>query len=182
MAASRGLIAISLLALLSTAACGGGGGGNSSADDQEEPAPEVTGSGKVPAIPAAAPAGPALAEADSQNGDFRLSITEASRSNGVLTLKARVTLLGGQTGNRTLLYESDSRELYVVAGDQKYMILKDNENDPLTTADGYSPTFRQLGGTNMWWGKFPAPPPEVKSVAFYFKNFLPVENIPITDR
>ncbi|HEX9946763.1 MAG TPA: OmpA family protein [Allosphingosinicella sp.] len=72
-------------------------------------------------------------------------------------------MLGGPSGSRTLLYPSDSKEPYLVAGDQKYIILKDSEGDPLTTYEGYSPNFRQVGSTNAWWGKFPAPPPEVKT-------------------
>jgi hypothetical protein len=145
-------------------------------------APQVTGPEPAPQVPPPAPQGPALAEANSQNGDFRMAVTEASRSNGVLTVKARVTLLDGETGSRRLLYSSDADELYLVSGDQKYMILKDNEGVPLTTSDGYDPSFRRLGDTNMWWGKFPAPPPEVRTVSLYFKNFEPAENIPITDR
>ena len=154
--------------------------GNSA--DAAARAPEVSGPSPAPAAPAVAAQAPALAEAESQNGNYRLSVTEASRSNGVLTIKARVTLLSGETGNRRLLYESEARELYLLAGDQKFMILKDNEGDPLTTEDGYSPGFDRLGDTNSWWAKFPAPPPEVKSVGLYFRGFLPVENIPITDR
>lgn len=173
---SAGLLAIALggCELRDTNASNGG--------EADPAAPAVTRAPDSPEVPAASPQGPALAEADSQNGEIRLSVTEAVRSNGVLTIKARTTLLGGATGSRTLLYPSDSKELYLVAGDQKYIILKDSEGDPLTTYDGYSPNFRQVGSVNNWWGKFPAPPPEVKSVGLYFKNFLPVENIPITDR
>ena len=141
------------------------------------PMPAPTGS----AVPAAAPQDPSLGDAESQNGQFRLSVTEASRTGGVLTIKARFTLLGGETGSRRLLYPSDNEDLYVLAGDQKYMILKDNEGVALAP-EGYDPTFSQLGGTSSWWGKFPAPPPEVKAVGFYFKDFAPVENVAITDR
>ena len=150
--------------------------------DAADASPQVSGPAPAASVPAPAPQGPALAESDSQNGEVRLAVTEASRSNGVLTIKARFTLLGGETGDRRLLFESDARDLYVLAGDQKFMILKDNEGDPLTTEDGYRPRFDRLGDTNSWWAKFPAPPPDVKSVGLYFRDFIPVENIPITDR
>ena len=181
------LLRTTALAFLSLAACevreeNEVAAETTAAAEDEGSEPEVRGPAPARAVPAPAPQGPALAEADSQNGEFRMAVTEATRSNGVLTLKARVTLLGGETGSRRLLYSSDADDLYIVAGDQKYMILKDNEGEPLTTVDGYYPSFRQLGGTNTWWGKFPAPPPEVRSVGFYFKDFLPLENIPITDR
>lgn len=130
--------------------------------------------------PAAAANAPSLGDADSQNGQFRMSVIEATRTGGVLTIKARVTLLGGETGTRRLLYPSDTKDLYVLAGDQKYMILKDNEGVALAP-EGYEPGFSQLGGTSTWWGKFPAPAPEVKAVGFYFKDFAPVENVPIRD-
>lgn len=182
MSSRSGLQMAGLLAAVALAGCEMRDTSASNGADGEAKAPEVTRSPEAPEPPEPTPQGQALAEADSQNGEFRLAVTEAVRSNGVLTLKARVTLLGGESGRRTLLYPSDSKELYLVAGDQKYIILKDSEGDPLTTNDGYSPNFRRVGGVNNWWGKFPAPPPEVKSVGFYFKDFLPVENIPITDR
>lgn len=182
MTSRSGLRLAGLVAAAALAGCEMRDTSASNSAEGEANAPEVTRSPEAPEPPAPTPQGPALAEADSQNGEFRLAVTEAVRSNGVLTLKARVTLLGGESGSRTLLYPSDSKELYLVAGDQKYIILKDSEGDPLTTDDGYSPNFRRIGAVNNWWGKFPAPPPEVKSVGFYFKNFLPVENIPITDR
>lgn len=130
--------------------------------------------------PAAAASAPSLGDADSQNGQFRLSVIEATRTGGVLTIKTRVTLLSGETGGRWLLSSSDNKDLYVLAGDQKYMILKDNEGVALAP-EHYAPTFAQLGGTSTWWGKFPAPPPEVKAVGFYFKDFAPVENVAIKD-
>ena len=150
--------------------------------DTEASAPEVSGPPPKPEIPERTPQGPALAEADSQNGDVRMAVTEASRSNGVLTIKARTTLVQGDTGFRRLLYDSDWEDVYYVTGDQKVMMLRDNEGDALSTEGGYAPTFDQLGDTNQWWGKFPAPPPEVRTISFYFKDFLPMENIPITDR
>ena len=183
MGARLGLAAVVALGTLALAGCEirdanenkGGAGEQASTPQAAAPAPP-------PTLPPPAQQGPALAEADSQNGDFRMAVTDATRSNGVLTIKARVTLLNGETGSRRLLHSSDAADLYLVAGDQKYIILKDNEGEPLTTSGGYIPSFRQLGDTNSWWGKFPAPPPEVKAVSFYFKDFLPLENIPITDR
>lgn len=130
--------------------------------------------------PAAAASAPSLGDADSENGQFRLSVIEATRTGGVLTIKARATLLGGETGSRRLLHSFENDDLYVLAGDQKYMILKDNEGVALAPED-WSGSFSQLGGTSTWWGKFPAPPPEVKAVGFYFKNFAPIENVPIKD-
>lgn len=156
--------------------------GEAEQEESAAKAPEVTGPEPAPQVPPPAPQGPALAEANSQNGDFRMAVTEATRSNGVLTIKARVTLLDGETGSRRLLYSSDADKLYLVSGDQKFMILKDNEGVPLTTSDGYDPSFRRLGDSNLWWGKFPAPPPEIRTVSLYFKDFEPAENIAITDR
>lgn len=143
-------------------------------------APAMPAASAPPLVPAAAPQGPALGEADSENGQFRLAVTEATRTGGVLTIKARVTLLAGETGSRRVLYSSDNDDLYVLAGDQKYMMLKDNEGVALAPEE-FQPDFEQLGGTATWWGKFPAPPPEVKAVGFYFKNFTPVENVAIRD-
>ena len=145
-------------------------------------APQVSGPALEPERPAQTPERPALAEADSQNGDIRMAVTEASRSNGVLTIKARTVLVKGQTGKRTLLFGDEFDEVYYVAGDQKFMILRDNAGEALSTEGGYDPTYDQIGDTDQWWGKFPAPPPEVRTISFYFKDFLPMENIPIADR
>jgi hypothetical protein len=162
-------------------ACGSGDRNPMAANEQGAvSAPSMPAASAPPLVPPAAPQGPSLGEADSQNGQFRLSVTEAVRTGGVLTIKARVTLLGGETGSRRLLYSSDNEDLYVLAGDQKYMMLKDNEGVALAPKD-FAPKFDQLGGGATWWGKFPAPPPEVKAVGFYFKDFAPVENVAIKD-
>jgi hypothetical protein len=176
---------VSFFSLVALAGCEMRDTGNSAGSSTGEASPAVT----APAMPSgteaapapAAAAAPSLGDADSQNGQFRLSVIEASRTGGVLTIKARFTLLGGATGSRRLLHSFDNDDLYVLAGDQKYMMLKDNEGVALAPKD-YAPTFAQLGASSTWWGKFPAPPPEVKAVGFYFKDFAPVENVAIMDR
>ena len=183
MAEPRLIVAV--LSVAALAGCEMRDNGNSMGNSTSEAAPAVT-APPMPSATAATPApaaasGPSLGEADSQNGQFRLAVTEATRTGGVLTIKARVTLLGGETGSRRLLHSFDNEDLYVLAGDQKYMMLKDNEGVALAPED-FAPSFTQLGGTATWWGKFPAPPPEVKAVGFYFKEFAPVENVAITDR
>ena len=164
-------------------------GGCEARNANETAANEEPGAVKAPAMPtaeappavvSAAASAPSLGDAESQNGQFRMSVIEATRTGGVLTIKTRVTLLGGETGARRLLYSFDNDDLYVLAGDQKYMILKDNEGVALAPKD-FNPTFAKLGATSTWWGKFPAPPAEVRAVGFYFKDFAPVENVPIKD-
>ena len=177
-------IAAGAAAALTLSACEVRDKGSNAAEatDGAADSPEVSGPATAPSLPAPAPEQRALGESDSQNGDFRLAVTEASRSNGVLTLKARVTSIAGESGRRRILYGSDADKTYLISGDQKYLMLKDNEGVPLTTADGYDPSFSRLGDSNAWWAKYPAPPPEVKSIGLHFQGFLPIENIPIADR
>lgn len=177
----RQVLAAVVIVGMAVSACGSGDGNRMEANGQASvTAPSMPEVSAPPLVPAASTQGPSLGDADSQNGQFRLSVTEATRTGGVLTIKARVTLLGGETGTRRLLYSFDNEKLYVLAGDQKYMMLKDNEGVALAPED-FAPTFAQLGGTATWWGKFPAPPAEVRAVGFYFKDFAPVENVAIKD-
>jgi hypothetical protein len=110
-----------------------------------------------------------------------MSVTELSRSNGILTLKADVILLEGPGGRYTLLAHHE--DVYLVSGDQKYLMLEDNTGDLLAANTGFlTPTLQRVGGRASWWAKYPAPPAEVKRIDVYFKGFMPIENVPISDK
>ena len=128
----------------------------------------------------ALPAGQSLGQSSDSKSEVRMDVVEAVRSGGVLTVKTRFTLVAGKTGSRVLPGSSAS-EVYLQAADKKYMLLKDDHDKELMASNGY-PSFDQLGATQTWWGKYPAPGPEVKAINFFFYGFDPVENVAITDR
>ncbi len=155
--------------------------------DQTAPAADSPLSAAVtPGLPSSSPAAapPAadtsLGQAMDSKGELRLEVTEAVRTGGVLTVKTRVTMTGGKAGSRPLPGASTG-EVYLTAADKKYLLLKDDHDKELMSSNSY-PNFDQVGATQRWWGKFPAPAPEVKAVNFYFYGFDPVENVAITDR
>ncbi len=155
--------------------------------DQTAPAANAGSSAAVtPALPNSSAATPppaseaSLGQAMDSKGELRLEVTEAVRTGGVLTVKTRVTMTGGKAGSRPLPGASTG-EVYLTAADKKYLLLKDDHDKDLMSSNSY-PTFDQVGATQRWWGKFPAPAPEVKAINFYFYGFDPVENVAITDR
>jgi hypothetical protein len=155
--------------------------------DQPAPAANNESSTAVtPSLPSSSPttvasaAVTSLGQAIDSKGELRLEVTEAIRTGGVLTIKTRVTMTGGKAGSRPLPGASTA-EVYLTAADKKYLLLKDDHDKELMSSNSY-PNFDQVGATQRWWGKFPAPAPEVKAVNFYFYGFDPVENVAILDR
>ena len=155
--------------------------------DQTVPAANNSSSAAVtPGLPSSSPAtappvaDTSLGQAMDSKGELRLDVTEAVRTGGVLTIKTRVTMTGGKSGSRPLPGASTG-EVYLTAADKKYLLLKDDHDKDLMSSNSY-PNFDQVGSTQRWWGKFPAPASEVKAVNFYFYGFDPVENVAVTDR
>lgn len=134
----------------------------------------------ISGVPAATQSAAALGQAADGKGELRMEVTEATRSAGVLTVKARFVMTGGKAGVRPLP-GSSTDQVYLTAADKKYMLLKDDHDKPLMSSELF-PNFDQVGASRTWWGKFPAPAPEVKAVNFYFSGFDPVENVALTDR
>lgn len=140
----------------------------------------------TPALPgAAAPAAPppaavSLGSSEDAKSEVKLDVVEATRAGGVVTMRVRLTLIGGKSGGRPIPGSTYSG-IYLSAADKKYMLLKDDADKELMSTN-YYPDFAQIGATSTWWGKFPAPAAEVKAINFYFNDFAPVENVALTDR
>lgn len=146
-------------------------------------APAVTTPGMPDATPTPVPVQPAAASLGTSadaTSEVKLDVIEAVRAGGIVTIRTRLTLVGGKTGNRAIP-GAVTNGIYLSAADKKFMLLKDDADKPLMSTNTY-PTFDRIGATATWWGKFPAPGPEVKAVNVYFNDFAPVENIALTDR
>ena len=167
------------VAIVSLAACQQRGADNVA--DVAAPAATTPGL-PAPAASTAAPAaaGPSLGQSMDAKEELRLDVIEATRAGGILTLRTRITLVGGKSGSRPVP-GSVSDGIYVSAADKKYLVLKDDAGKALMS-NNYYPSFDQIGASSTWWAKFPAPPPEVKAIDFYFNDFTPVGNVAITDR
>jgi len=190
-----------LLAAFAIAACGGGepaeeGGedsgiaaaGEGNLDPDGMPADDDRATGAPAAgdlatgAPASAPAAATVLQVQEVNEPGMLAeLTEATRKDGVLTVKIRFR----NTGTDPLHHSFETghgayERFYVTAGTQKYFVLKDTEGEPL--APKYLDVNLDPGATSTWWAKFPAPPASETTIDLVIPDTPPFEDIPIADR
>ena len=111
-------------------------------------------------------------------------VTEASRKEGVLTVKVRYRNTTGETTRMQVYRDGGIGEYYLTAGNTKLMMLKDTRNAPVAYPHGpHGQTYVDLKpkGSFLFWAKYPAPPEDAKKVSFFHPHGAPVEDIPITD-
>jgi hypothetical protein len=193
-----------LLAAFAVAACGGGEPAEEGAEDSGIAA---TGEDRdADGTPAAGdPATADLATGDPATGDpttaatgtvatvtvlqvqevnepgMLAELTEATRKDGVLTVKIRFR----NTGTEALHHSFETghgryERFYVTAGTQKYFVLKDTEGEPL--APKYLDVNLDPGATSTWWAKFPAPPASETTIDLVIPDAPPFEDVAIADR
>jgi len=113
-------------------------------------------------------------------------LIECRRSEGVLTIKVRFRNTSSKPEHLTFIHwgatSLDLPKFYVTAGNKKYFVLKDTDGTVLSSNSADSDTDLGPGRTYLWWGKYPAPPPEVKKVNFMMPFTPPFEDVPITDK
>jgi hypothetical protein len=136
--------------------------------------------------PAPAPAG-ALATYDTNVAGVAADITECKRKEGVLSVKIRFRNASTPPGVLVLFQgPATYKEYYVTAASKKYFMLQDTEGNYLTSvATGYGGQLTVNLAKDqqyVWWGKFPAPPPDVKKVTLMTRVAPPFEDIPVTDQ
>jgi len=170
------------LAIVGIAACGGGG--NEAADQGETTAGKVTDETVAASAPAtaAADAGGAVLQTQETNASGLVAeLTEATRKEGVLTVKVRFRNTGtAEVYNNFETNHGGYQLFYVTAGEQKYFVLKDAEDAPL--APVYLTVNLDPGATMTWWAKFPAPPATETTFDLIMPDVTPFEDVPITDR
>jgi hypothetical protein len=139
------------------------------------------------ALAAAAPGSaqtPALASGDTNVSGVVAEVTECKRKEGVLSIKVRFRNTSEAEADFNIIDGRNYDMLYVTAADKKYFVLRDTEKTPLASDAGSFGTLRVKlapGGTWTWWAKYPAPPPEIKSVSYYIPVGPPIEDIPVID-
>jgi hypothetical protein len=114
-------------------------------------------------------------------------LTQCQRSEGVLTIKVRFR--NNADKERHLVFThwnaagSDNPKFYVTAGNKKYFLLADSDGTVLSinsTGNGFEASL-DPGKTFIWWGKYPAPPADVKKINFMMPVTTPFDAVPITD-
>jgi len=115
-------------------------------------------------------------------------ITQCQRSEGVLTIKVRFRNNADKERHIEFTHwnaaASDNAKFYVTAGNKKYFLLADADGTVLSTnANGNGVDAHvDPGKTTIWWGKFGAPPADVKKINFMMPVSTPFEAVPITDK
>lgn len=112
-------------------------------------------------------------------------VIQSDRKDGVLTVRIRFRNNGEKPAKLPLVDEQGYVHTYVVSGDTKYPLLKDDRgNQVATPRDGGGwlvPTINPKATWN-WWGKFPAPPADRNTYDLHLKIGPPIDDIPIVDK
>ena len=112
-------------------------------------------------------------------------VIQSDRKNGVLSLRIRFRNNGDKPVKLSLVDQQGYVNTYLVSGDTKYPLLKDERGHQVATPrDGggwLEPTIKARGSWN-WWGKFPAPPADRKSYDLHLKVGPPIDDVPIVDK
>lgn len=170
---------IALAVLMGIVACGGGG--EQAATEVAAESAEAKGGPEAAATIAAPGAAGAVIQSQETNvGGLVAELTEATREDGVLTVKVRIRNTGTTHVNHNFDTHGGSYpDFYVTAADQKYFLLKDSEGAPL--APVYLDVSLDPGQTSSWWAKFPAPPATETAFDLVMIDVTPFEDVPITD-
>jgi len=113
-------------------------------------------------------------------------VIESVRKDGVLTVRVRLRNTGAKPQKLLLVRGGQSYDAaYLSAKNTKYELIRDQKGNAVATpADGggwVEPSIKPKA-TWSWWGKFPAPPQDVKSYTLYLKVGPPIEDVPIVDK
>jgi hypothetical protein len=127
-----------------------------------------------------------LATRDLDLEGVRAEVIESVRKDGTLTVRVRFRNTGDKPVKVLLVRGGQSYDAaYLTAGNTKYNLGKDTSGRAIATpADGggwVEPSIKPKATWN-WWGKFAAPPPEVKSYTLYLKVGPPIDDVPIIDK
>jgi hypothetical protein len=112
-------------------------------------------------------------------------ISEATRKEGVLTVKMRLRNTGS-TVTKVQIAQNwlDVDKYYAVAGSTKFLPLKDSKSAPLMVQLGnYGELVQEIkpGGSFLFWAKYPAPPQDARKFTYYTPLTPPMEDVPISD-
>lgn len=147
------------------------------------PNPATPGAATAPApAPAAAPVA-AVATQTSNWPGVVADVTEFRRKGSTLTVRVVLRNQGNVDADPDIHYN----EVYVMdlGAGKKYEVLKDEKGTYIAALhSGWNNRWYEKlapGASYTLWMKFPAPPPEVKSVTLQLPGMPPFEDLPIQD-
>jgi hypothetical protein len=150
------------------------------------PAPPPPTTQTVPTTSTTAAAAPATASLQSQETNWpgvTAEVTEFRRKGNSLTAKVRLTNKGSKVADPEILWRDVA--LIDAAGGKKYEVLKDEQGAFISS--------NRAGWTDRWsariepatsqviWMKFPAPPPDVKTITLQIPQMPPFDDLQIQD-
>ncbi len=145
--------------------------------DRENPKPENTvGVGPSPVAPQR------VRETNVEG--VTAELVECKRKDGVLTVQVRLRNGGNKAVTLYPVTAGNFDAYYVMAEDKKYFVLRDEDNTPLAPLiNPGGSVFVSLnpGEIWLWWAKYPAPPPTVKTISYMTSLTVPFDDIAITD-
>lgn len=121
---------------------------------------------------------------ESNWGSIAVDLTEFSRKGNSLTAKLRLR----NTGSAKAEFDMTYKDVYLLdtAAGKKYEVLKDDQGTYIAAIRSGWPArnYGEIapGASVTLWMKFPAPPPEVKSITLNIPAAAPFEDISITDK
>ncbi|MBK5260611.1 MAG: hypothetical protein JJE51_13550 [Thermoanaerobaculia bacterium] len=132
-----------------------------------------------------------LGTSDMNAAGLSLDLNSVERKGNVLTVKWAVKNSGAENARVNFGLSGRLITTYLVDEENgtKYYSLTDKEGNNLASEHVYigSDTFGiedylKAGETKKYWGKFPAPPPAVKSINIILTDAEPFEGIVITEK
>lgn len=133
--------------------------------------------------PAPASGGPSLASQETNWAGVTAEVTEFRRKGNTVTAKVRLTNKGSSGSDVDILFKEVA--LIDATNGKKYEVLKDEKDTYIGSLrpgwhDRWSKNI-DPGSSQLIWMKFPAPPPEVKTITLQLPQMPPFDDLTIQD-
>jgi hypothetical protein len=131
-----------------------------------------------------------IGSAETNTAGITVDLMALERKGGVLTLKWAVHNKNQANTWVTFLYNGKDARTYLIDQERgtKYFVLTDKEGKAVASMNEYYDgaygvrDHLEAGATRRYWAKYPAPPPEVKTLTVLFDGTEPFEDAPITEK
>jgi len=128
---------------------------------------------------------PPLATGITNSGAAEARVTEAIRNGDILTIKIRFAPIVPDKMESIYARITDQdyeNSFYVLAGDKKYLLLRDSQDTPLASPQLAIRNTKESPVSGTWYGRFPAPPKEITEVSLTIHGVETIDAIPIADK
>jgi hypothetical protein len=117
-----------------------------------------------------------------------MEITQCKRQGNMLSIRLRLRNAGTEDVTDWDFMDNNVYidQFYVLVANKKYLVLRDTNKVPLATPGTRDGGWRlridiPKGSSYTWYGKYPAPPPDVKMISFYTSYTPPFEDVPVSE-